>query len=66
VIDVRVRDPDRLELGAGSIYRINEALAVAPGIDDHSLVRVIIHQQIAILLEGSDGEGLDLHGFNAA
>jgi hypothetical protein len=27
---------------------------------------VIIHQQIAILLEGSDGEGLDLHGFNAA
>jgi len=36
-------------------------VAFAAGIHYHRAVRAVIHQQVAVLLEGADGESLDFH-----
>src|SRR4029077_7422612 len=66
VIDVGVGDPDRIEGRARALYRIDESLTLAPRIDYNRAVGAIIHDQIAILLERSDGDGLDVHRCFAA
>ena len=61
VIDVRVRYPDSLELRSTAIDRIDETITFTTGIDDHRVVSPIIHDQVAVLLKRSDGDGFDFH-----
>src|SRR5687768_6399234 len=56
VIDMRMRQPDRLGYGADSVDRPDDALALGAWVDDRTLRRDGIYQEVAVLLKSPDGE----------
>jgi hypothetical protein len=66
VIHVRVGDPDRIERRARILYFLDKPITFAAGIDDHRVVGLIVHHQVAVLLERSDGDGFDVHHYDLA
>ena len=61
MVEVRVRDEDRLDLrDAQVIDRSEQLLGLVTGVDDHrSIVTLLAHQE-AVLLDGADGEHPDV------
>jgi len=64
VVDVRVREPDLLEREAELLHGGEQHLDVAAGVDHGGLVRGVVPDQRAVLLEGCDGDGAvaEAHG----
>lgn len=61
VIQVRVREEDRLGRRAPGFQRTGDPLGIGTRVDDHhASVRTAGADQVAIRLEGADGEGEDL------
>jgi hypothetical protein len=61
VIDVRVREPDRVERHPGGRHHLYDAVALVAGIDQDGAVRLVVGQEIAVLLEHPDGALIDSH-----
>ena len=61
VVNVRVSNPDRLERRRGIVDCLYESISLTARIHYDRAVSAVIHQQIAVLLERADGEGLDYH-----
>jgi hypothetical protein len=61
VIDVRVREPDRVERCAGRAHHLDDALAFVARIDEYRPAARLIRDKVAILLEEPDGPDVDLH-----
>jgi hypothetical protein len=61
VVYVRVSNPDRIQLRRRIVDCFHEAITFTARIHYHRAVGAVVHQQIAVLLERADGEGLDYH-----
>jgi hypothetical protein len=61
VVDVRVGDPDRFQVGAAVFDSFDEALTFAAWIDDCRLARAGVDDEVAVLLKRTNGESLDVH-----
>src|SRR5688500_803592 len=55
VVDVRVREPDRVERGAGTGDHLHDTVSLVAGVDQHGAGRLIVDEEIAVLLEHADG-----------
>jgi hypothetical protein len=57
VVDVRMREPDRLDRQSARFCGRADAVEFTARVDDRSVVRFVAPDQGAVLLEGGDGEG---------
>ncbi len=57
VIDMRMREPDLLELEAELFNVRKQSVKIAAGINDRGLLAVLVPDQGAVLLKRGDGDG---------
>ena len=61
VVEVRVRQQDRLEVEAELLDRAEQPRRLLAGVDDHGLARAVPAEQEAVLGHRADGEHPDVH-----
>ena len=61
VIEVRVRQPDRVERRARRAHHRDQSLRLVARIDQHGALRRLVDHEIRVLLERADRPRLDLH-----
>ena len=61
VVDVGVREQDRLGLDAELAHRGLQALGLVAGVDEQRLLGAVGANQVAVLLEGADREHAHVH-----
>ena len=62
MVDVGVGEQDRGGLDAQLAHRGLQALGLVAGIDEQRLLGAVRTHQVAVLLEGADGEHPHVHG----
>jgi hypothetical protein len=61
VVEVRVREQDRLEVEPELLDGAEELVLLVARIEDHGLVRALAADDVGVLLRRADGEHADFH-----
>ncbi len=54
-----MREPHRIQRRAGRTDHLDDPIALVAGIDHHGVTRLLVDDEIAVLLERADGAVLD-------